>query len=98
MRLTRQTSVPALVFLIVLAVPAIALQQKVSFTPTTGVPTFAVRDPVLKIAPGTIVETKTFSRPGDYYEGGSWPGEVGPFTSRARRQATRWSSGSCGSA
>jgi acetamidase/formamidase len=79
MRLTRQASVPALVFLIVLAAPAIALQQKVNFTPTTGVPTFAVRDPVLKIAPGTIVETKTFSRPGDYYEGGAWPGEVGPF-------------------
>jgi amidase len=64
---------------VLVAVPATALQQKVSFTPTTGVPTFAVRDPVLKIAPGTIVETKTFSRPGDYYEGGSWPGEVGPF-------------------
>jgi amidase len=53
--------------------------KKVTFTPTAGVPTFAVREPVLKIAPGTIVETKTFSRPGDYYEGGAWPGEVGPF-------------------
>ena len=31
--------------------------------------------------PGAIVETRTFSRPGDYYaEGwGPWPGEVGPF-------------------
>jgi acetamidase/formamidase len=62
-----------------LAAPLAGLQQKVSFTPTAGVPTFAVREPVLKIAPGTIVETRTFSRPGDYYEGGSWPGEVGPF-------------------
>jgi len=34
---------------------------------------------VLTIKPGTIVETKSFSRPGDYYEGGAWPGEVGPF-------------------
>jgi acetamidase/formamidase len=25
------------------------------------------------------VVTKTFSQPGDYYEGGAWPGEVGPF-------------------
>jgi amidase len=35
----------------------------------------------LRVAPGTIVDTRTFSRPGDYYEkaGGAWPGEVGPF-------------------
>jgi acetamidase/formamidase len=53
----------------------------VKFEPTSGVPTFAVRDPVLRVKPGTIVETRTFSRPGDYYEraGGGWPGEVGPF-------------------
>ena len=36
---------------------------------------------MLRVAPGTIVDTRTFSRPGDYYEkaGGAWPGEVGPF-------------------
>lgn len=53
----------------------------VKFEPTQGVPTFDVREPVLRIAPGTTVETRTFSRPGDYYEraGGAWPGEVGPF-------------------
>ena len=50
-----------------------------AFTPTAGVPTFAVRPPVLTLTPGTIVETRTFSLPGDYYEGGAWPGEVGPF-------------------
>jgi acetamidase/formamidase len=45
------------------------------------VPTFAVRPPILRIRPGDIVETRTFSKPGDYYEkaGGGWPGEVGPF-------------------
>jgi amidase len=50
-------------------------------TPTAGVPTFAVREPVLRIKPGDIVESQTFSKPGDYYEraGGPWPGEVGPF-------------------
>jgi amidase len=49
--------------------------------PTHGVPTFAVREPVLRLKPGDIVETQTWSRPGDYYEraGGGWPGEVGPF-------------------
>jgi acetamidase/formamidase len=45
------------------------------------VPSFAVREPVLRLQPGAIVESRTFSRPGDYYEraGGAWPGEVGPF-------------------
>src|ERR687898_1698888 len=53
----------------------------IRFEPTAGVPTFAVRDPVLRLKPGAVVETRTFSRPGDYYEkaGGPWPGEVGPF-------------------
>ena len=43
--------------------------------------TFAVREPVLRIKPGAMVETRTFSKPGDYYDraGGAWPGEVGPF-------------------
>src|SRR5687768_10916400 len=56
-------------------------QTPIKFEPTTGVPTFAVREPVLRIKPGATVETRTFSRPGDYYEraGGAWPGEVGPF-------------------
>jgi amidase len=51
------------------------------YTPTAGVPTFAVRPPVLRIAPGDIVETETFSHADDYYAraGGGWPGEVGPF-------------------
>ena len=51
------------------------------FEPTAGVPTFAVREPVLRIAPGATVVTRTFSKPGDYYDapGGPWPGEVGPF-------------------
>ena len=65
--------------LLVLAAPALAGAQTITFTPTSGVQTFAVREPVLRLAPGTIVQTKTFSRPGDYYEGGAWPGEVGPF-------------------
>jgi acetamidase/formamidase len=46
------------------------------------VPTFAVRNPVLRIKPGATVRTRTFSKPGDYYDpkvAGPWPGEVGPF-------------------
>jgi len=69
-----------LLAVLVLAPMALAAQgQKIVFTPTEGVPTYAVRPPVLTIKPGTIVETKSFSKPGDYYEGGAWPGEVGPF-------------------
>jgi amidase len=63
--------------------PALPLAaQTVTFTPTSGVPSFAVREPVLRITPGTIVETQTFSHPGDYYDpdkAGPWPGDVGPF-------------------
>lgn len=74
----------ALAALAVLALlPAAAAAQAagptIQYTPTSGVPTFAVREPVLRVTPGTIVETRTFSTPGDYYDGGAWPGEVGPF-------------------
>ena len=64
------------------AVDATARADTLKFTPTSGVPTFAVREPVLRIKPGDIVETQTFSKPGDYYDpatAGPWPGEVGPF-------------------
>src|SRR5687767_6516677 len=69
-----------------LGITLLLLQQSpapdpVKFEPTSGVQTFAAREPVLRIKPGTVVESRTFSRPGDYYEraGGAWPGEVGPF-------------------
>jgi hypothetical protein len=32
-------------------------QTTVGFTPTVGCPTFAKRDTVLRVAPGTLVET-----------------------------------------
>jgi acetamidase/formamidase len=49
------------------------------FKPENGVQTFAVREPVLRIQPGDVVETESLY--GGYYEkaGGAWPGEVGPF-------------------
>ena len=64
---------------LLLLAQAVPAGQTITFTPTAGVQTFAVREPVLRLKPGAIVETKTFSQPGDYYEGGAWPGEVGPF-------------------
>jgi amidase len=69
--------------LLALGFSLLFLQQPapIKYEPKAGVATFAVREPVLRLKPGAIVETRTFSRPGDYYEraGGSWPGEVGPF-------------------
>jgi amidase len=56
-------------------------RKRVQFTPQpgSGVPTFAVREPILKVRPGDLIETSTLY--GGYYEkpGGAWPGEVGPF-------------------
>jgi len=69
----------ALALAAVAASAATQASPRITFTPKEGVPTYAVREPVLRIRPGTIVDTKTFSKPGDYYEGGAWPGEVGPF-------------------
>ena len=51
----------------------------VHFTPSVAQPTFAVRDPVLTIKPGTVLVSET--NWGGYFspEGGAFPGEVGPI-------------------
>jgi len=51
----------------------------VRFVPTVQQPTFAVREPVLTIRPGTVLVSNTHW--GEYYspEGGAFPGEVGPI-------------------
>lgn len=55
------------------------MQDTVRFTPTVGYPTFAVREPVLRVEPGTVLVSNTNF--GGYYsrEGGAFPGEVGPI-------------------
>jgi len=66
-----------------LPVPPAAAQERpdpeVRFEPTVGYPTFAVREPVLRIQPGTVLHSRTNT--GAYYQpgGGAFPGEVGPF-------------------
>src|SRR5687767_6996123 len=72
----------ALVLALAAAVPAAAQnapRDTVRFTPTVGQPTFAVRDPVLRVRPGTVLVSRTMH--GAYYtpEGGAFPGEVGPI-------------------
>jgi acetamidase/formamidase len=61
------------------AAPPAAAQDTLRFTPTVGYPTFAVREPVARIRPGTILVSRT--NHGAYYDagGGAFPGEVGPF-------------------
>ena len=63
----------------VTSVSAALPQDTVRFTPTVGYPTFAVREPVLRIEPGTVLISNTNF--GAYYteEGGAFPGEVGPI-------------------
>jgi amidase len=78
----RSLSPPACLALLVVCSPASSAAQTIKFEPTTGVQTFAVREPVLRLKPGATVESRTFSKPGDYYDpatAGPWPGEVGPF-------------------
>lgn len=77
-----RTSPLAILILVAAASSAAAQGTTHKFKATTGVPTFAVRPPVLTVKPGDRVETSTFSQPGDYYDpnkAGPWPGEVGPF-------------------
>lgn len=68
-------SVATMTFLVA---PVVA-QTRHTFKPTVGHPTFAKREPVLRIKPGDIVDTESLW--GEWYEraGGAWPGEVGPF-------------------
>lgn len=63
----------------VLAASALAAQDTVRFTPTVAQPTFAVRTPVLRVKPKTVLISKTNF--GAYYteQGGDFPGEVGPI-------------------
>jgi acetamidase/formamidase len=65
--------------LLLLAPAALAAQDTVRFTPTIQQPTFAVREPVLRIRPGTVLVSRTHFGPYYTREGGEFPGEVGPI-------------------
>jgi acetamidase/formamidase len=58
---------------------AVQSADTVRFTPTIAQPTFAVREPVARLKPGTVLISRT--NHGPYYTeaGGAFPGEVGPF-------------------
>lgn len=65
--------------MVILATQARAYAETVRFKPKAGFQTYAVREPVLRVRPGDVVETETLM--GDFYTeaGGAWPGEVGPI-------------------
>ncbi|HEY7482801.1 MAG TPA: acetamidase/formamidase family protein [Gemmatimonadales bacterium] len=67
------------VLCLLLAPAALAAQDTMRFTPKVQQPTFAVREPVLRLRPGTVLISKTHFGP--YYSeaGGAFPGEVGPI-------------------
>jgi acetamidase/formamidase len=66
--------------LLALLSPAVApAQDTVRFTPTVAQPTYAVREPVLRIRPGTVLISRTNFGPYYTEEGGRFPGEVGPI-------------------
>jgi hypothetical protein len=71
------------------ALPAspLAAQDTVRFTPTVQQPTFAVREPVLRIRPGTVLVSRTHFGPYYTEAGGAFPGED-RSTSRARPRRT----------
>lgn len=79
-RTARASRQAAIFFILVFAFAEIAANAETHrFVPKVGYPTFAKREPVLRIKPGDVVETSTLW--GEWYEkeGGAWPGEVGPF-------------------
>ncbi len=67
---------PSLLAALLAAAPA---QDTVRFTPTVQQPTFAVREPVLRVRPGTVLISRTNFGPYYTEEGGAFPGEVGPI-------------------
>ena len=68
----------ALAVCILAALPSASAETH-RLRPSVGHPTFAVREPVLTVKPGDVLESETLW--GEWYEkaGGKWPGEVGPI-------------------
>lgn len=74
-----RTSITLACAALIFSSAALSAQDTVRFTPSVGHPTFAVRDPVMHIKPGTVLISNTMFGPYYTEEGGAFPGEVGPF-------------------
>jgi amidase len=62
-----------------LAVRAPGSAETRTFAPTHGYPTYAVREPVLHVKPGDVLETHTLFCGCYTDKGGRWPGDAGPI-------------------
>lgn len=68
-----------LLFVLCICFTLVANAEIHRFKPSTGAQMYAVREPVLRVKPGDIIETNTmFSNYFNEAEG-TWPGEVGPI-------------------
>ncbi|MEO5580500.1 MAG: acetamidase/formamidase family protein [Gemmatimonadaceae bacterium] len=65
--------------LAVFSVTTTSAQDTVRFEPKVAQPTFAVREPVLRIKPKTVLISRTNFGPYYTEKGGAFPGEVGPI-------------------
>lgn len=75
---SNSNSLLLITLLLLLPTPALA-QDTLRFTPKVGYTTFRVREPVLRLKPGTVLVSETLMGPYYTEEGGAWPGEVGPI-------------------
>ena len=73
---------------LLLAPAAVAAQDTVRFTPTVQQPTFAVREPVLRVRPGTVLVSRTHFGPYYTEAGAPFRARSAPSTSRARPRRT----------
>ncbi len=77
--MNRHGFIVSIAALAVFSVAAASAQDTVRFEPTIAQPTFAVRDPVLRIKPKTVLISRTNFGPYYTEKGGAFPGEVGPI-------------------
>jgi len=60
-------------------VASVAVAETVQFRATKGSQTYTVREPVLRIKPGDVLESNTLYSDFFTEKDGPWPGEVGPI-------------------
>jgi acetamidase/formamidase len=65
--------------LIILFTVCVGGAETLHFSPTEGTHTYAVREPVLTLEPGDILESSTLYSEFFTEKEGPWPGEVGPI-------------------
>ncbi len=75
----RRPSFVAITALLVISGGPLRAQDTVRFEPKIAQPTFAVREPVLRVKPKTVLISRTNFGPYYTEKGGAFPGEVGPI-------------------